>query len=690
MTTDFNWSWVETPDNTANESGSVLQDGGTVYSLRQASNGQINSSDLSAFSTSVGSNFQTIRGNWRNYTRPILNSLPAGGRDSRWSTDKGKALPDKIDCFKYGVQGSTLFVFNDATSAKADGRYWVSDEYRPKTIAEAIEDLHVLISGLSDELAVETVVDLDPLWAAIGEDYRDGTKVGSAGSLDNRVTTTEGYINRLNVDIYEPSTYAYSISNPLPFSIANMLDELLQLHGTTGWGDDPSGVSHDNFLLESDLSTLVSYIGMTDINTPPGGPQYSSINYISNGDDLTVAIGKLDTAIAGITPGSGGAFEIETGITGSAKHSESTTTTISAEFGFATGNGTIIDTDSEGTAALGGDHTVLDSEYSVFAGKQNFSGLTHTDDAGGTINFTASPGETEIVIPSLQLPTYDTDPVDPYDDTYGLRGTIVVVSGATSAANNGTFRILRQDGEKLYINNDAGVTENGAIGTTVTWESGDYTCVDGFNNFQLGSDNATIKGKNNVAVDADHSLTTGYFALNHWHGAHVHSNGPMTVGSSGSFQTKTQTIKNIVYSGYNTGPMYIRHYNDGDAIPLRERRFRFGTAKVYSIRIHALGTRRNMAQLAGSIDCLSMQYNLLVANPEESFAPPVILDESRSILASNGTVDLYDIAASIETEVTPGEDGADITEYFLGLTSTANTSDVCWSADCQIIEIGEY
>lgn len=278
MTTEFNWSWVNTSTETAKESKAVLQDGGTVFSLRQAYSGQVSGSDLNAFSSSVGQNFQAIRSNWRLYTRPILNSLPAGGSDNRWTTATGKALPDKIDCFKYGVQGTTLFVFNDATESKADGRYWVTDEYRPKTIAEAFEDLHVELSDISDSLNTEVIVDLDPLWAAIGEDYRDSSKVGSSGSLDTRLSTTETYLNQLNNDIYDPSTYSYSLGTPLPYSIALMLDELLQLHNGGGWGSDPSTLSHSPVAVASHTHPHTDIIpGLTQSLTQARVAPYDSL-----------------------------------------------------------------------------------------------------------------------------------------------------------------------------------------------------------------------------------------------------------------------------------------------------------------------------------------------------------------------------------------------------------------------------
>lgn len=240
----FNWTWIEDKENTKRASGVVYQGGGTVFSFRQAASGVISSADLNAFARSTSQNLQNIRSDWRTYIHPILNSLPGGGNDLRWSTELGKGLPEKIDCFTYGVQGSTLFVFNDSDDTKADGRYWHDEQYRPKTIAEAFEDvyesLYNIETGLSDP---ET--DLDPLWASIGEEYRDDVFRTATGSLHSRVTLLNTYIQQLNNDIYEPTSFPYGIGTPIPYSIANMLDEILKIHQVTGgWGEDPSGVGH--------------------------------------------------------------------------------------------------------------------------------------------------------------------------------------------------------------------------------------------------------------------------------------------------------------------------------------------------------------------------------------------------------------------------------------------------------------
>jgi len=262
--TGFNWSWVSDITATKRESNVVRQGGGTIFSFRQASGGVISSSELSAFSKSVAQNLQDIRSDWRSYIRPVLNSLPAGDTDQRWSTAIGKGLPAKIDCFVYGVQGSTLFVFNDADATKADGRYWLTTDLRPKTIAEAFEDVYESINNVSTALTASSVVDLGPLWAAIGESYRDSGQVAQVGSLDTRVGTLETYVSQLNTDIYEPTTYSYQIGTPLPYSIASMLDALLKEHTVTGgWGSNPSGVSH------ADIPAAAHDHPFTEVKPPP-------------------------------------------------------------------------------------------------------------------------------------------------------------------------------------------------------------------------------------------------------------------------------------------------------------------------------------------------------------------------------------------------------------------------------------
>jgi hypothetical protein len=262
MNSNFNWSWINKATETKNDSFSIKKDTGVVYTFRQASKGSISATDLNLFSVSVAENISQEKYLWNNYTRIILNSLPHGTSDKRWETAVGTGLPNKIDCFKFGIQGSTLFVFNDADSSKADGWYWVDKDSRPKTIAEAIQDLRVEISNISTASSTSTY-DLDPLWAAIGENYRNSNMVGLSGSLDIRLSTVESYFSQLETDIYDPSIFYFGLGNPPPYSLALMLDNLLKLHNAAGFGADPSVVNHNGLPVEA------HYHSFSEITPPP-------------------------------------------------------------------------------------------------------------------------------------------------------------------------------------------------------------------------------------------------------------------------------------------------------------------------------------------------------------------------------------------------------------------------------------
>ena len=256
MTSNFNWYWVNPISSTKKESGSIPQDTVSLYTFKQAARGIVSSSDINSFVLSTNQNIQSLASFNRAQIRPILLSLPAGAKDRRWSIDNTRALPEKIDCFSYGVQGSTLFVFNDASLDKADGRYWVEEEHRPKTIAEKLEDLYKDISNISAANTEQTVVDLDPLWAAIGESYR----TSGNDSLDSRVNNLESFFPQLENDIYDPENTSYGLGQPLPFSIASMLDELLQLHNGSGFGSDPTVINHDGLPVDAHIHTYTDII----------------------------------------------------------------------------------------------------------------------------------------------------------------------------------------------------------------------------------------------------------------------------------------------------------------------------------------------------------------------------------------------------------------------------------------------
>jgi hypothetical protein len=265
MSTEFNWSWVAVPSDTKSESDSIDQSGGSLYTYRAASRGALSAAELSSSIDSISTNINQQWTLWRVYTRPIIDSLPAGAKDQRWRP--GTGLPPKIDALTYGVQGTTLFVFNDATADNAYGRYWHTDDERPKTLAEAFEDVYSDIADLetSIESATSTGYDDTDLWHAIGNRYQNASLTSASSSLDARTAVLETNDSQLSDDLYGASEgYLYGWGTPLTYSFTKNIEELLKLHGLAGWQSNPANVTH------SDVD--FDYIDL-DVNaTPPADP----------------------------------------------------------------------------------------------------------------------------------------------------------------------------------------------------------------------------------------------------------------------------------------------------------------------------------------------------------------------------------------------------------------------------------
>jgi len=370
MTTGYgwNWSWVADTTNTKRSSDYVREGGGTIFSFRQPAGGTISSSDLSAFSRSVMQNQQKNRSDWRTYIHPILDSLPSGSVDTRWSTDLGRGLPEKIDCFSYGIQGTTLFVFNDADDTKADGRYWVDDQYRPKTIAEAFEDVYEALHNIETGISTDSDTDLDPLWASIGEEYRDATFRGATGSLHARTSLLDTYVQQLNTDIYEPNSYPYSLGSPLPHSIASMLDELLKIHQIpTGWGSDPSNVGHDAMPIPDHTHPY------TDVVSPPPVTEVQ--------DRLDGTYTSLTNDIKRLR------YEVQT-TRGSSNWYSDVTDPVTAGAGDL---GTHLSYQGSGTVTSSNPHAISISDTgaeTIFNNVISFTGMTNTSDSSPTYSDT--------------------------------------------------------------------------------------------------------------------------------------------------------------------------------------------------------------------------------------------------------------------------------------------------------------
>jgi hypothetical protein len=241
----FNWSWVKTTKDTLKASASIDKGAISLTGLKTPDKGILKANEIKSSIDSANASISQVWRIWTSTIKPLLDSLPAGPRDNRWRD--GRGLPQKIDALAYGIQGTTLFVFNDALSTTADGRYWHSVDMRPKTIAEAIEDIWTELSSFSGETTTSTSYDLEPLWSAIGHHYKSPSLTSLSTSLDYRAGVVETNMGQLANDIYESSVFGFGWGTPLTYSIAKNIDRILKIHGiTSGWQNNPDTVNHDS------------------------------------------------------------------------------------------------------------------------------------------------------------------------------------------------------------------------------------------------------------------------------------------------------------------------------------------------------------------------------------------------------------------------------------------------------------
>lgn len=243
-TSNWYWSWVKSKELTAKSSGAVPQSGGTIYAYRAPERGQLSASQFKTSIDSISTNINQQWSLWNTHIRPILDSLPSGRRDERWRS--GKGLPEKIDALSYGIQGTTLFVFNDANATNAYGRYWDTTDERPKTLAEAMEDIWQAIADIEVGTGTSSSSgDLAPLWSAIGNSYNGGAD--ASGSLGYRVGVVEGQLTNLDHDLYSTDAgLGFGGSGWPTHGAAEFIHYLAVLHGVaSGWnGGNPALVSH--------------------------------------------------------------------------------------------------------------------------------------------------------------------------------------------------------------------------------------------------------------------------------------------------------------------------------------------------------------------------------------------------------------------------------------------------------------
>ena len=212
--------------------------------------------------------------------QPILDSLPQGRADTRWT------LTDDVYPKKNGLDATQIFVDNDATSKTSGGRYWRLDSSRPKTIEEVLNTFYSDLLSQADQLRTE-VSSLSstgiPSRAVglIGNNIFDASQASGSTSIDSRLSNSELHIFQLARDLYD-DTYdswtAAGVGLLTNRSLRDMVDDLLSLHNSS-W-DTTTSASHSGVsgltILTSDQVQLTNWDG-TGRSTQTGTLDMSSI-----------------------------------------------------------------------------------------------------------------------------------------------------------------------------------------------------------------------------------------------------------------------------------------------------------------------------------------------------------------------------------------------------------------------------
>lgn len=275
------WNWNNIT-GTKNESKRVRQSAASLTARTFPSRGSWDVSSLNSIHVETLNDVTKLFSHWNTVVQPILNSLTAGGNDTRWG-----GLRDEIDALEYGLDGTTLFVFQDASPNNFDGRYWHESDRRPYTIAEVLEDHEgrlAFLENLDGQIIDYTPYDDTDLWDAIGWGKKPGSTVTSAtDSLHGTQLIIQSNLDKIAKDVYGVNTSDPSWPNYLTtwngpvfkYGIYEYLAKLTAIHGVdmTAW-ENPWDVNHDdigsalsppwtqNEVLSSGYSTLERGLGL--------------------------------------------------------------------------------------------------------------------------------------------------------------------------------------------------------------------------------------------------------------------------------------------------------------------------------------------------------------------------------------------------------------------------------------------
>lgn len=157
--------------------------------------------------------------------------------------------------------------------------------------------LHDFNAGLSGSLAniqsftgQSDVTDANPTYSSVVYVTQGGSLETAIGELDAQLNTVSSPTLQTVTDNGATTTNAITVNASGSIFTSLLIADDLQVGGNILVGGTIDGVDLATF-----ASNAISFTGMTD--ETDGSPTYSSTQYVTNGDSLETAIGKLDAAI---------------------------------------------------------------------------------------------------------------------------------------------------------------------------------------------------------------------------------------------------------------------------------------------------------------------------------------------------------------------------------------------------------
>lgn len=204
---------------------------------RAASERGISTSELfNDLVNEVSHDLINITRQWNSIAYPIFSSLPQGELDTRWDLDS------TLNPVVNGLDGTQVFMDNDAAEITDDGRFFNTTLQRPLTLKEVSNNIQVQIDEINEAVQLIEVLGGEGLTeeqkGKIGLNIFNPFQASASDSIDGRSRRNEFNVTQIAKDFYGPAFTLDGDGDPnLANNLRDMVDALLEMH-TGDWDTD--------------------------------------------------------------------------------------------------------------------------------------------------------------------------------------------------------------------------------------------------------------------------------------------------------------------------------------------------------------------------------------------------------------------------------------------------------------------